>query len=104
MKNPTLALLIVAATLLAACEPSQSEVEKAMKDSIGSANSAITGLLGDSVRIEIRDVRKLGCEKASAASYKCDVEWTATLPVLGESKKLGTLTFMKASDGWVVSK
>jgi|APIni6443716594_1056825.scaffolds.fasta_scaffold1696459_1 hypothetical protein len=104
MKKPTLALLVVAAAMLAACEPSQSEIEKAMKDSIGSTNSAIAGLLGNGVRIEIRDVRKLGCEKSSAASYKCDVEWTATLPVLGDSKKLGTLTFMKASDGWAVSE
>lgn len=104
MKNSTIALLLVSAMLLSACAPTQSEIEKAMKDSLGSTNNAITGLLGDAAKIEIRDVKKLGCEKSSAASYKCDVEWTATVPLLGESKKLGTLTFMKASDGWVVSK
>lgn len=104
MKKSTVALLAMVATLLAACEPSQSEIEKAMKDSLGSTNSAITGLLGDAAKIEIRDVRKLGCEKSSAASYRCDVEWTATLPLLGESKKLGTLTFMKATDGWAVTE
>ena len=74
------------------------------EDTISSTNSAIAGLLGNGVRIEIKDVRKLGSPKSSAASYKCDVEWTATLPVLGDSKKLGTLTFMKASDGWAVSE
>jgi len=104
MKKPTFILLTASVVLLAACGPSQPEIEKAMKDSISSTNSAVTGIFGKSAAIEIRDVKKLGCEKSSAAGYKCDVEWTSTVPLLGDSKQNGTLVFMKGSEGWTVSK
>ena len=103
MKKPTLALLVVAAAMLAACEPSQSEIEKAMKDSIGSTNSAIAGLLGNGVRIEIRDVRKLGCveqRRQLQVRRRMDRDPAGA----GRLEEAGTLTFMKASDGWAVSE
>jgi len=100
------ALVAAAATLLVAgCgEPSQQDIDKAMKDSLRSTNGTLSGIFGDSARLEIRDVRKLGCEKSSPSGYRCDVEWTSSVPVLGESKKRETLNFMKGSEGWALTK
>jgi hypothetical protein len=104
MKKSVVTIVTASALLLAACEPSQADIEKAMRDSLTPTNSAVTGIFGKAAAIEIKDVKKLGCEKNSAAGYKCDVEWTSTVPVLGASKQNGTLVFMKGSDGWTVSK
>ena len=101
-----LALSLAATTLLlAGCgEPSQAEIDQAMKDSLRSTNGTLTGVFGDSAKLEIRDVRKLGCEKSSPSGYRCDVEWTSVVPVLGESKKRGTLNLMKGSEGWALTQ
>lgn len=103
MQKSVVAVALLA-TLLAGCGPSAADIEAALKRSVGPANSVMGGLFGQSTQIEIKEVKKLGCEKSSPAGYRCDVEWTATVPVLGDTRHTGTFDFIKGSDGWTVSK
>jgi hypothetical protein len=95
-------ILLPCLLLLAACEPSAGDIEAALKKSVAPASGLVGGLLGGDAKIEIRDVRKLGCDKASAAGYRCDVEWVSQAPIVGERKHLETLTLIEASDGWTI--
>jgi hypothetical protein len=98
-------IAVLAATLmLGACGPSRTDIEAAMQASLGTTNGVVTGLLGQSARIEISDVTRLGCEKHSPASYRCDVEWTTAVPVFGASRHTDTLVFIRGSGGWTVAR
>lgn len=103
MQKSVFAVALVA-MLLAGCGPSTADIEAALKRSFDPANGVLRGLFGQSAQVEIKDVKKLGCEKSSPAGYRCDVEWTSTLPVLGESRHTDSFNFIKGSDGWTISK
>lgn len=100
---PRYLCLLPFALLLAACEPSAGDIESALQKSVASASGLVGGIFGGDAKIEVHDVRKLGCEKASPARYRCDVEWVTKAPVLGERKHVETLILIEASDGWTIA-
>lgn len=104
MQKHRVAAALLLCALLAGCAPSEADIEAALKRSFDPANGVMRGLFGQSAQIEIKEVKKLGCEKSSPAGYRCDVEWTSTVPVLGDARHTDTFTFMKGSEGWTVTK
>ena len=52
---------------------------------------------------DIKSVKKIGCKEDGDKAYKCDVEMEVTQ--MGKTnKEIAPFRFVKASDGWVVTK
>lgn len=101
----SLRLISVSATILlgvalAGCssEPSEQDIQAAIAKEQKSTPEILEGLAP-----EITSVKKIGCKSDSDKAYLCDVEL--------EVKQFGSVTkgispvrFVKASDGWAISK
>lgn len=107
---PAAAALLLTA-LLAGCsgEPSSGDVEQAVKASVEASNQQLNKLGGNLVpaglKTEVHAVKKVGCAKAEgSAGFNCDVEVDATAPIVGRSKQLQQLRFVKGEEGWQVAR
>ncbi|RYZ93226.1 MAG: hypothetical protein EOO68_21945 [Moraxellaceae bacterium] len=111
--------------LLAACsrEPSEAELQQAYQDSLQQANQVAVRIGGTRMQIGLEQFKKIGCTKldkldgktldtkpvqdnASAAqpAYRCDIEVSLKLPMLGINTQQGQMTVSKQSKskGWVL--
>lgn len=109
--------------LLAACsrEPSEPELQQAYQDSLQQANQVAVRIGGESMQIGLEQFKKIGCTKldkldsktldtkpvqdnASAAqpAYRCNIEVSLKLPMLGLNTQQGQMTVSKQSQGWVL--
>ena len=55
--------------------------------------------MGDSGKIEILSVKKLGCDKAGGA-WQCTVDVQSRIPLVGDKRQTRQLKVAKADDGW----
>jgi hypothetical protein len=54
---------------------------------------------------KIKEIKKIGCEESGKDSYTCNVEITAKMADAKEpAKAIKPITFVKGSDGWVMSQ
>ena len=115
-RNDFLSGLVIAVTTLSltGCSgaPSSGDIKKAVIAQVDQANQQVKQLgaqlgsqsAGNAMLIKVNSVKKLDCtaEKDSSA-YDCDVEIDIT-SAYGNSKKVSRARFIKASDGWQVTK
>lgn len=110
--------------LLAACsrEPSEPELQQAYQDSLQQANQVAVRIGGERMQISLEQFKKLGCTKldektqnrttdhqsaqnqvsAGQPAYRCNIEVSLKLPMLGLNTQQGQMTVSKQSQGWVV--
>lgn len=106
--------------LLAACsrEPSEPELQQAYQDSLQQANQVAVRIGGERMQISLEQFKKLSCTKlddktianqsaqdqatAGQPSYRCNIEVSLKLPMLGLNTQQGQMTVSKQSQGWVL--
>lgn len=101
----------LAVSTLAACGtgPSESDIATAVKKSIDEQNkqlASVGGMFGgaaqgvaDSMKMDVPEVKKLGCKQDGENAFRCDVELTTK-----QGKNVVPARFVKGSDGWVITK
>lgn len=102
---------LLAMLALAGCsgEPTGGDIEKAVKASAEATNQQLKQIGGDllpaSAQTQVHEVKKIGCAKAEGeAGFNCDVEVDMTAPLMGRSKQMQKLRFVKADDGWRIAR
>ena len=101
MKVRPLVCLIPLLAVLAGCEPSDSDLQNALQQSLHDTNSLTTGLFGDSGKIDILAVHKQKCDKQGEL-WRCDVSIETQLPIIGRKTMSQTLKFAKDQDRWTL--
>lgn len=93
------------AALLVACSgaPSEGDIRGALERQQKAETEAMPGMLkGMLPKVELTDVKKLGCEAAGEKAYRCDVE--VTVKAMGRVATNSTrMRLVKGSEGWMVS-
>jgi hypothetical protein len=112
MKTPIAIPFLVLAMLtlaLTGCSrgPSAAEVDQAVRAELEKTNSVMkqlgSMLFGEAGGTQVHEVKRLDCAEArDAAGYNCDVEIDMTAPLVGRSKSVASLRFVKTTDGWRV--
>lgn len=108
--------LTTMALMLVACSdgaPSSGEIEQALKSGMakaatqaqGSDNPVGAAMSHIMSKVEIHDVKSLGCKQDEAGSgYNCNVEMDVTSPFAGRQKSTRMLHLVKGSTGWVIAQ
>jgi len=93
---------------LAGCsgEPSESDIEDAVKADVAQVNTTVKNVGGGlSMQTQVHGVKKIACAKASEdAGYNCDVELDITAPFIGRSKNIGKIRLVEGDSGWAVTE
>lgn len=88
---------IMAATVLAGCgsPPSEQDVQAAFQAQMEAAVESVVGkqILGPEEMKEIKKIKVIGCAKADAGGYKCDLQ----TPFGAQNRR-----FVKSDKGWVM--
>ncbi|CAI1157942.1 Uncharacterised protein [Serratia rubidaea] len=107
MKKIMTAGMLGMAFLLSGCssEPSESDITKAIQESYDESNKQREELIGElakeeSNRISLVSARKISCSKSGDTKYSCEVEMETKMPLVGISKTISTLQFIKDSGKW----
>ena len=112
-KKP-LQLLLITGVLLAltACggAPSDGDIKASIEKQMEADSKAMEQFGGKqatnmakNLLPEIKSIKKIGCKEDGDKAYKCDVEMEVTQ--MGNTNKgIAPFRFVKASDGWVVTK
>ncbi|MDM0028403.1 zinc ribbon domain-containing protein [Variovorax saccharolyticus] len=85
-------------------EPSEGDMTAAFESSMAQSNEAMSGLTGSKKAFKVYSVKKIGCKSDGEKAYRCDVESDIEAPMIGRNKGVANLRFVKASDGWTVTK
>ena len=112
-KKPLLLLFTTGALLvLTACGgvPSDGNIKASIEKQMGADAKAMEQFGGKQAANmaknwlpEIKSIKKIGCKEDGDKAYKCDVEMEVTQK--GKTNKgIAPFRFVKASDGWVVTK
>lgn len=109
-------LLAICAVFLSGCsgEPSNSDVkslvEREVKPVLEAQVQALNGMAGmlggnarKTERVELKDVKKVGCKSNGESAYLCDVELVMQV---GENSKsqITQMRFVKGSNGWALTR
>jgi hypothetical protein len=103
------AITVTLGLLLAACSagPSNGDVEKAVKASHAKGLELATKLGGSvaaSLVPKLHSVKKVSCaEVKDSTAFVCDVELDTENALLGRSKTVSKMHFVKGSDGWMLA-
>lgn len=95
-----LSIGVVLVLALAGCggEPSEKDIQSAIMKEQQATPELMKGLVP-----EITGVKKVGCKADGDKAYVCDLEMDAKQ--FGTTKKaVAPVRFIKASDGWVITK
>lgn len=99
------AAIACSCALLAACEPSESDIRSAVERQAASEAQAMKQMLGGMAppAPTLKSIKKIGCKEDGSNAYKCDIEILATL---GGQEKKGIISgrLVKGSDGWAMAK
>jgi hypothetical protein len=96
--------LLLSATLTAcSLPPSEGDIKAALEASLSGTNKVTTSLIGESGKVEIVAVKKIGCTK-DGGGYTCDVEVTRKVPVVGETKSMSKTHLVKLDSGWSINQ
>lgn len=93
-------LAISLTSILAGCssEPSEKEIEAAIAKEQAATPELVKGLVP-----EVANVKKVGCKADGDKAFICDLEMD--VKQLGVTNKaVAPVRFVKASDGWAVTK
>ena len=94
------ACLILLPLLLTGCgEPSEADLKAALEHDLKDANAVTTSVMGDSGKIEILSLKKLGCAETGGA-WQCTVDIQSRLPLMGDKRQTRQIKVAKADDGW----
>lgn len=87
------------ALLASACSasPSESEIKQALQAQLGNVGGP--GAVGDLLRMEVKSVNKLGCEKSGEA-FVCDIETEISTRGGSAGKKAMRIRMVKSKDVW----
>ena len=86
--------------LLTGCgEPSDTDLKAALEYELKIANAVTTSVMGDSGKIEILSVKKLGCDEDHDA-WQCTINIQSRLPLVGERQRTRRVKVAKDDDGW----
>ncbi len=94
-------------------EPTQEEIDKAVREDIKRTNEKISETLGETgktvnkilggainTEITLKEVQKLSCKKAEGkGGYHCEVRTKTNKPLLGESEQTELIYFIRTDDG-----
>lgn len=104
-------LTVLAVLPLGACSsgPSEGDMNAAVQKSVEENNkqmAALGGMFGgagrgmtDKLKVEAPQVKKIGCKEDGQNAYICDIEL-----VTKDGKKVTPARFVKASDGWTITR
>lgn len=116
MKRFPLLPLAALTLALGACSdgaPSSADIEQALKSGMAKAASRAQGTdtpVGAAMsqimsKVEIHDVKNLGCTKDEAGSgFRCKVEMDVTSPFAGRQKSTRTLHLVKDGTDWKIAR
>jgi hypothetical protein len=105
-------LAFAAALALVACggAPGDGAVKEAVMKQANAERAALTKMSGglgadflNALVPEVKDVKKVGCKEDGEKAYRCDVELTLSQGG-AEQRAVSPMRFVKASDGWSVTK
>ncbi|EFA3718279.1 TPA: hypothetical protein OBQ40_004685 [Escherichia coli] len=113
MKNIPLICVIGISALLSGCgqaEPTEAEINNALKTSFEEANAQISQSVGgsdskllNSMKVKFISGRKISCEESGTKDkYNCVVEIESETPMVGHQKVTTSLPFIKDTDKWIV--
>lgn len=85
LRAAPLVVLVIAATMLAACDQTPGEAE--VREALISAAGGFAGMVEE----DLAKLKVLGCAKASPTGYRCD--WTSPLGA-------GSGRIVKSEKGW----
>lgn len=96
----------VIATLLTACSgaPSEGDIRGALERQQKAEGAATPAMMKSFIpKVELTEVKKLGCEAAGEKAYRCDVE--VTVKAMGRVATNSTqLRLVRGGEGWMVSR
>ncbi len=92
-------------SMLTACSlpPSEDDIKAALESSLSGTNKVTSSIFGESGKVEIVTVKKIGCTK-DGGGYTCDVEVTRKVPVVGETKSMNKMHLVKLDSGWSITQ
>ncbi|CAE1143068.1 hypothetical protein ACWA06_08355 [Serratia rhizosphaerae] len=101
------AAILGTAFLLSGCssEPSESDITKAIQASFDESNKQREELVGEIAkkeenRVSLISARKISCSKSGDKKYNCEVEMETKMPLVGTSKSISPLQFIKDDGRW----
>lgn len=102
-----LLLLCGACVVLTACEPTDADINKALKTEIDNVNNKMKQSLGDKaigntkLEVNLISTKKVKCkEESSKNGYLCDVEVEVEAPIVGKKKDTGPILFVNENGVW----
>lgn len=95
-------LLFCAAISACGGAPSNSDIKTAFDNQIKADIKAMPQF-ASMYKVEIKDVRKIGCKENGEKAYVCDVELFVAKDGV-ENKGIKSMRFVKSSDGWAISQ
>ena len=102
---------ILAVLSLAACGtgPSESDMNAAVKRSVEESNKQMAAMgnmfggagrgITDAMKVEVPEVKKIGCKEDGEKAYRCDIE-----VISKQGRNVTPARFVKTSDGWMITK
>lgn len=108
MKNK-LSLIVVLGSviLLAACEPTNQDINQAMKEEINQMNKSVEKMVGRDtaekmgLTVNLISTKKIDCkEDSNSSKYNCTVEVEVQSKQLGNKKETGPISMVKDSGKW----
>lgn len=113
-RNHLITVSVIALCMVAingcSSEPSSGDIEKAIRAAVDQENQQAKKMFGEKIATgdmltKVHEARKVSCAAAQGfPGFNCDVELDVSVPLVGRQKAVKQLRFVKASDGWQVTK
>lgn len=104
IKTAKIVSILLSCVAISACggAPSNSDIKTAFNNQIKADTKAMPQFTS-MYKVEIKDVKKIGCKENGEKAYVCDVELFVSNNGV-ENKGIKSMRFVKSSDGWSLSQ